>query len=180
VDRERLALLGISFGGYFAVRAAAHERRIKALVANSPILDLHKYMAAFVGSDPAEMPDGENFRLDEIPDIPEELMSKHNKLMSANLINRFGQSTFKDTFVYLREFRVGEAVRNIECPCFAMVGIGEGEEPQKQSEKFCKGVSGPVQSHTFDELEGADSHCQVGNVSFSAAVFLDWLDEIFD
>jgi pimeloyl-ACP methyl ester carboxylesterase len=180
VDRERLALLGISFGGYFAVRAAAHEERIKALVANSPILDLYKYMAAFVGSDPAEMPDEENFRLEEISDIPEEFMSKHHKVMSANLIKRFGQATFKDTFVYLREFKVGDAVKNIRCPCFAMVGVGEGEEPQKQCEQFCKGVSGPVRSHTFDELEGADSHCQVGNVSFAAAVFLDWLDEIFD
>ena len=49
VDPERLALYGISFVGYFAPRAAAYDTRIKALMANSPIPDLHAYMVGFVG-----------------------------------------------------------------------------------------------------------------------------------
>lgn len=57
VDMERLAILGISFGGYFATRATAHEPRIKALIANSPILNLRDYLVAFIGSDPAEPPE---------------------------------------------------------------------------------------------------------------------------
>ncbi|MFQ5787422.1 MAG: alpha/beta hydrolase family protein [Thermodesulfobacteriota bacterium] len=176
VDLQQLALLGISFGGYFAVRATAFENRIKSLIANSPILNLYDYMTAFIGEDPAKISEDENFRLEDIPDIPEEFMSKHDKLMSANLIKRFGQPTFKDTFEYLREFTVEEAVSNIQCPCFAMVGIGEGKEPDKQFKSFCEKVSGPVDSHLFTELEGADTHCQVGNASFAASVFLDWLD----
>ncbi|MGB7293322.1 MAG: alpha/beta hydrolase [Thermodesulfobacteriota bacterium] len=180
VDLQRLGLLGISFGGYFAVRATAFENRIKALIANSPILNLHDYMTAFGGEDFAKMPEDENFRLEDIPDIPEKLMSKHDKLMSANLIKRFGQPTFKDTFVYLREFAVEEAVSNIQCPCLAMAGTGEGGEPEKQFKSFCEKVSGPVESYLFTELEGADTHCQVGNVSFAASVYLDWLDEQFD
>jgi pimeloyl-ACP methyl ester carboxylesterase len=180
VDQQRLALLGISFGGYFAVRATAFEKRIKGLIANSPILNLHDYMTGFVGGDPANASEEENFRLEDIPDIPEKFMSKHEKFMSANLIKRFGQSTFKDTFKYLREFTVEEAVSNIQCPCFAMAGTGEGKEPEKQFKSFCEKVSGPVDSHFFTELEGADTHCQVGNVAFAASVFLDWLDERFD
>jgi len=179
VDLERLALLGISFGGYFAVRAAAFEKRIKALIANSPILNLHDYMTGFAGYDPAEAPEEENFRLEDIPDIPEKFMSKQDKYMSANLIKRFGQPTFNDTFKYLREFAVEEAVSNIQCPCLAMAGTGEGKEPEKQFKSFCEKVSGPVDSHLFTELEGADTHCQVGNVSFAAAVCMDWLDERF-
>ena len=180
VDPQRLALLGISFGGYFAVRATAFENRIKALIANSPILNLHDYMTAFGGQDFAKMPEEENFRLEDIPDIPEKFMSKHDKLMSANLIKRFGQPTFKDTFEYLREFAVEEAVSNIRCPCLAMAGTGEGSEPEKQFKSFCQKVSGPVESYLFTELEGADTHCQVGNVSYAASVYLDWLDERFD
>ncbi len=180
VDQERLALLGISFGGYFAARAAAFEKRIKALIANSPILNLHDYLAAFTGEDPAEAPEEENFRLEDIPGIPEKFMSKHDKFVSANLIKRFGQPTFKDTFVYLREFSVEEAVSNLQCPCLAMAGTGEGQEPEKQFKSFCEKVTGPVEAHFFTELEGADTHCQVGNVSFAAAVCLDWLDEQFD
>jgi dienelactone hydrolase len=42
VDMERLAILGMSFGRYFATRATAYEPRIKAFVANSPILKWEK------------------------------------------------------------------------------------------------------------------------------------------
>ena len=179
IDPERLAILGISFGGYFATRAAAHEPRIKALIANSPILNLHAYLAAFVGYDPADAPDGDNFRVEDLPNIPDAVMSRQVKEMAENLLVRFRQPSFKETFVYLREFVVGDAVSNIHCPSLALVGTGEGGEPARQFQEFCDRVSGPVSSHQFTELEGADTHCQVGNPAFASAVTLDWLDELF-
>src|SRR3984957_2866822 len=39
VDPEKIALMGVSFGGYLAPRGAAVEKRIKALVANDGIYD---------------------------------------------------------------------------------------------------------------------------------------------
>jgi pimeloyl-ACP methyl ester carboxylesterase len=180
IDMDRLALMGISFGGYFVTRAAAHEPRIKALIANSPVLDLHAYLAAFVGYDPAEAPEEENFTLQDLPRMPDDVMPRQFKEMTENVIIRFGQPSFKDTFVYLRQFVVGDAVANIRCPCLALVGSGEGGEPEKQFHECCAKVSGPVTSHRFTELEGADTHCQVGNPAFSAAVAMDWLDELFD
>ncbi len=61
-----------------------------------------------------------------------------------------------------------------------MVGAGEGGEPEIQFNEFTDKVPGPVSSHQFTEFEGSDTHCQVGNPSYSDAVALDWLDEIFD
>jgi pimeloyl-ACP methyl ester carboxylesterase len=180
VDMGRLALLGISFGGYFATRATAHEPRIKALIANSPILNLRDYLAAFIGSDPADAPEEENFRSEDLPAIPEEILSRQLKAACENLMTRFGRPSFRETFLYLREFVVGEAVSHIACPSLALVGMGEGGEPEKQYKEFCAKVSGPVDSYTFTDFEGADAHCQVGNPSFAAAVTLDWLDELFD
>jgi Esterase FrsA-like len=40
VDAERLALIGYSFGGYLAPRAAAFDPRIKACIANSLVVDV--------------------------------------------------------------------------------------------------------------------------------------------
>jgi pimeloyl-ACP methyl ester carboxylesterase len=180
VDMNRLAFMGISFGGYFSTRATSHEPRIKALIANSPIIDLHDYLAAFTGYDPAEAPEDLNFSLDDLPEIPEEVMSAEQNSMSENLMIRFGQKTFKDTFIYLKEFIVGDAISNIKCPGLALVGSGEGGEPEKQFNEFAEKVSGPVTKHYFTDLEGADTHCQVSNPSYSAAVSMDWLDEIFD
>jgi len=180
VDMNRLAFMGISLGGYFSTRATSHEPRIKALIANSPVINLHDYLAAFTGYDPAEAPEDLNFSLDDLPEIPEDIMSAEQKSRSENLMIRFGQKTFKDTFIYLKEFIVGDAISNIKCPSLALVGSGEGGEPEKQFNEFAEKVSGPVTKHYFTDSEGADTHCQVANPSYSAAVSMDWLDEIFD
>jgi len=181
VDTDSIALLGISFGGYFATRSAAHEPRIKALIANSPIVDLHDYLSAFIGNDPAEIPDEENFTLEDIPEIPDEVFPPNAKAMATSLIARFGQPTFRDTFIYLREFVVDEdALKNIKCPCLALEGAGEGGEPEKQFNEFVEKVSGPITKYQFTVFEGADTHCQVGNPVYSAAVTYDWLDDVFE
>lgn len=46
IDPNRIALMGISLGGYLAARAAAFEDRLSACVLNDGVFDLHE---AFVG-----------------------------------------------------------------------------------------------------------------------------------
>jgi len=46
VEHSRVALLGISFGGYFVLRATAVDDRVAAVVANSPVVDLRAYLTA--------------------------------------------------------------------------------------------------------------------------------------
>ncbi len=179
-DPRRVALMGISFGGYFAMRMAAHEPRIRALIANSPIVDLHAYMASFVGFDPAQMPDAEDIRLADVDAIPPAAIPPQTREMMRNLMVRLGQSSFKQAYQRLREFRVDDAgLKAIRCPVLGLVGSGEGKEPLAQAEHFRRSVSGPATHRVFTDLEGADGHCQTGNLAYSAAVSMDWLDEIF-
>ena len=180
IDPQRIALLGLSFGGYFVSRAAAHEDRLRAMVANSPIIDLRAYNVSFVagmGGDPEEVltPD-QDFSLADIDQIPDEEMPPPVKEMSRSLIRRFGQETLLETFQYLREFTVDPA--SIGCPALALVGEGEGGEPLRQYEEFCARAGGPVTRRLFTAAEGADTHCQYGNLPLSNAVTLDWLDEL--
>jgi pimeloyl-ACP methyl ester carboxylesterase len=176
VDMSHLSLLGNSIGGYFATKAASHEPRIKALVANSPILDVHAYLASFTGTDPAKMPDEEDFAIDDLKDIPEAEFPAELKSRSEQLMIRFGRRSFKQTFQYMKSFRVGDALSNIQCPCLGLIGVSEGGEPQKQFETFCEIVS--ASRYEFSNTEGASTHCQAGNVAFANAVIFDWLDEL--
>lgn len=180
-DPERLALLGISFGGYFASRAAAHEPRIRALVANSPVIDLRAYMTSFVagmGGDPeVVLTPEEDFSLADIDEIPDEEMPHQIKEMSRSLIRRFGRRTFLETFAYLREFVVDPV--DVGCPSLALVGTGEGGEPIRQFHAFAQRCGGPVTSRMFTAPEGADTHCQLGNLALSNAVTMDWLENTF-
>lgn len=179
-DPRHVALMGISFGGYFATRIAAHEPRVRALIANSPIIDLHAYMASFVGFDPALLPEAEDIRLEDIDHIPDSAIPPQTREMMRNLIVRLGQTSFRRAYLRLRDFRVDDAsLRNIRCPSLALVGSGEGAEPLAQSERFQRAVGGPVSRHVFTVEEGAEGHCQTGNLAYSAAVSMDWLDELF-
>ncbi|MBI4827422.1 MAG: hypothetical protein HY804_01185 [Nitrospinae bacterium] len=107
-------------------------------------------------------------------------MNAHKREMARNLILRFGQGSFKKTYIRLRDFAVTDGgLKRIKCPALALTGAGEGKEPLRQLEHFLRLVSGPVASHAFTSDEGADGHCLSGNLAYSAAVSLDWLDEVF-
>ncbi|KTD63214.1 alpha/beta hydrolase family protein [Legionella shakespearei] len=173
INMHTLALMGVSFGGYFATRAASHEPRIKKLIANSPILDLHAYMCSFVNMDPAKMSDSDDFGIKDLAHIPDDVISPQLKAQTEQLITRFGQPTFKTTFEYLKNFTVGKSLENFKGSCLALVGSGEGGEPGKQFQEFCKQTD--ADHYKFTDFEGAGSHCQVGNVSFANAVIYDWL-----
>ncbi len=43
VDEDKLVLVGYSLGGYFVSEAVIHEKRIRACVADSPIVDIIEY-----------------------------------------------------------------------------------------------------------------------------------------
>ena len=177
VDPQRLAVYGISFGGYFASRAAAHDDRVKALVANSPIPDLHAYEVGFVGADIAANPPP--LTLEEIDNIPDQQMPPGMKLSFKASLRRFGVDSLATWLDRLRAFRIGDALQDIRCPSLALVGEGEGSVAMDLFASFSKGVGGPVTQRIFTVAEGADSHSQLGNLPLSNAVIYDWLDEIF-
>lgn len=177
INMNTLTLMGISFGGYFATRAASHEPRIKALIANSPILDLHAYMCSFVSMDPCKMPDSDDFAISDLPSIPDEVMSLQLKAQSEHLIRRFGQKTFKATFDYLKSFAVDSTLSTLQIPCLALLGASEGHEPKRQFREFC--IQTEADQYEFSDFEGAGGHCQVGNITYANAVVYDWLDNLF-
>ncbi|EIC22355.1 alpha/beta hydrolase family protein [Thiorhodovibrio frisius] len=186
VDLERLALYGISLGGYFVLRAAAFEPRIRAVAANSPILDLHAYLCGFMPFDPAELPDEEDFRPEDIeipepgPDQGQEsggFSPREARRSLGNMCRRYGRETAKGVFTYLKQFNLAADLDRIKVPGLAMVSEGEGVGPLAQTEAFIAGAAGPVTSRQFTAQEGADAHCQLGNLPLSNAVLLDWLDE---
>ncbi len=177
VAAEKLALYGISFGGYFALRAGVHDRRIRALVLNSPIVDLHAYMTAFMGRElVANAPPLKLSDLDSIPDTEMPKLAKHGFKGSCR---RFGVDSFQAWLRRLQDFTAVDRLAEVRCPTLAMVGAGEGEEATAQFERYRQNVSGPVTHRVFTVAEGADMHCQMGNLPLSCAAVFDWLDEVF-
>ncbi|WP_300299324.1 prolyl oligopeptidase family serine peptidase [Ferrovibrio sp.] len=176
IDLERSALYGISFGGYFASQAMAAGVPCQALIANSPILDLQAYMTAFIGSEfCADPPD---IKVDDIDTVPDEALPpllKHG--LRASCL-RFGTDSFAGFLQRLSDFRVPRP-GDIRCPALALYGEGEGAEVECQAKAFAAQVNGPVTLRQFRDDDGAGDHCQFGNLALSAAVVLDWLDDLW-
>lgn len=176
VDAGKLALYGISFGGYFAIRGGANDARIRALIVNSPIVELRDYMLGFVGGEAAVTSFPPLF-LKDIDAVPDEMMSREQKLSFKASCRRFNVDSLTGWLERLRAFSATDGLPRIKCPTLAMVGKGEGAEAIKQFETYCSKVSGPVTKRVFTAEEGADMHCQLGNLVLSNAVVFDWLAE---
>jgi hypothetical protein len=177
VAAERLALYGISFGGYFVTRAGEHDPRIRALIVNSPIVDLFAYMAGFVGTKMVNDPPP--ITLAEVDSIPDSEFPRTAKLSFKSACRRFGVDSFSGWLARLKDFNAEANLAAIRCPTLPMVGAGEGKEPLAQFERYAASVSGRVNKRIFSTEEGADMHCQLGNLPLSCSVVFDWLDEIF-
>ncbi len=170
VDSDRLALLGISLGGYFAARAMVHDKRIKACILNSPIIDMYPYFAGSALNKLVELPAADyESAMQAVPVI---------RWVVETFGRRFGAKTVPAMFEKMKAFTIVGREGEITCATLSLVGEGEGEEAQKQTDTFFQNVSGLKAKRVFTAAEGADAHCQVGNQPLASGVVLAWLKEI--
>ena len=176
VDPERIALCGQSFGSYFAARAAATDPRVRALVANPPVVDMGRYMEAWVGTEVYRM--SRDIRPEDVAGVPEDLMPRQMQWGIEAICTRFGVPSFHAWREAMEAYRLDGLTTDIACPVLALVGEREGDEPRAQFDALVAGVSGPVTSRVFRPSDGASAHCQSDNLRLSAQVTFDWLDTV--
>ena len=174
VDGDRLVLAGQSFGSYFAARGAATDRRVRALVANPPVVDMGRYMEAWVGTDTFRM--ARDIRPEDVIGVPEDLMPRQMQWGIAAICERFGVPSFHAWRDAISRYRLGPLASAISCPVLALVGDREGAEPLAQFEALVAEAEGAVTAVRFTAEDGASTHCQSDNIRLSAQVTFDWLD----
>jgi pimeloyl-ACP methyl ester carboxylesterase len=172
VDCERVALIGFSIGGYFALRGAVADggKRIKALIADSPISDPYRLsMAEF----PPALLKAPAFVTNLVGQI-----ATHQNTMTAITAERscwqFGVSSLSQLIEFGREIIEPE---KIHCPTLSLASEGEAPMFLKQAREVYDALKVPKKLHIFSIEEGADAHCQVNNLPLMQEVVYDWLDE---
>jgi len=177
VDGEKLAAMGVSWGGYMVPRAACYEKRIKAIVANSIIPDGTIWMTEIA-------PFG------TIAKLERSLLFPLIKLLfGSNLIPRleglkrkWGARDMQHFVDISSEFYLDP--RMIECPTLLL--DGELEIEYSAGVEILQELSLEAISHsnkkriTGPSRLGADGHCQVANSRYMTQVTFDWLDEVFE
>lgn len=168
VDADRLAIFGFSWGGHIAFKAAAHELRIRAMIANPPMPYVIRGVIAQQSS---------ASRIDPVSRTAfDQIVWRFGlslKITPQNIANRF-----RKICDYLAH---GNAdLRNIRCPALLLAGEGEAPITLKIARETIAKLPNPQkQLRIFTRAEGGEAHCQVNNLALPNSVMLDWLDACF-
>lgn len=175
VDRDCVAIIGFSFGGWCAMRAAMLDgsSRIKALVADSPIHDVY---ALSVAEFPPALQKAPAFITNLVGQI-----AMHQNTTDAITAERtcwqFGATSLSQMIDLARGKIVTAA--QIQCPTLCLASEGEAQTFLTQAHEFYDALKVPKQLHIFSAEEGTDAHCQVNDLTLMQEVTYDWLDETF-
>jgi pimeloyl-ACP methyl ester carboxylesterase len=174
VDMDKIALIGFSFGGYVAARAAAFEKRIRALIPDSPLRDIHRMFTAIFP----------NWIFAAIPSWLFDFMIKN--LMSKADLSALEVALMVGGIEKLYEFieqtkllNLDGLEQNIVCPTLALASEEEGEELINQAKQFYENIASVNKKlYIFSVDEGAGAHCQMNNFTLMSQLVYDWLDDV--
>ncbi|MBS0287540.1 MAG: alpha/beta fold hydrolase [Proteobacteria bacterium] len=162
VDSKRIALMGVSYGGYLAARAAAFEPRLAALIANDGLYDLYEATMAY-SEKSAEL------RQSVQTSLP---TTVRWALAQAKWVF---QASPEEYIEKLKKYTLKEVASKISCP--TLICEAENDHFFKgQPEKIFDALTCQKSYIRFTEEEGAGEHCHVGALALFNARIFDWLN----
>ena len=180
VDAESLAAYGISAGGYLVPRAATVEKRIRACVASSAILDFHEVWTRNTSLPRLAQLEGSPL-MGLIEKLPLKKVEAVSRLVSTYSW-RWGVDSVSD-LLEVSKSMVFEP-KEITCPVLVLIGAQEYEKFEASREWAHRCVDEAQTSRkeliVTPRDEGADTHAIGTNLSLMAQTVFDWLDETFD
>lgn len=176
VDPGRIALLGISDGGYCAARAAAFDARLAACVVDPGIWDISiAWMHSLSGPMIELLETTSQAKFDNLIRIELSI----NPRAAATLVRRIrpiGLSSAFEAFKAARQYNLSGVANQIRCPM--LITDSEGDQPWTgQSQKLFDSLSGPKTLMKFTLAEGGDLQCEPKIAGLRAQRIFDWLDE---
>ena len=176
VDPTRVALMGISFGGYLAPRAAAFEKRIMVCIANGGVYDFHA-AANLKPEDEKALDTAEGAALMD-KEIYERMKSNPSlRWVMANGMFTFRAKSPSDWLKMTRPYTMKDVAAKITCHTL-IVDSEEDKDMPGQAKKLFAALRCPKDYMLFTREEGAEEHCQMGAIRLSNARILDWLENI--
>lgn len=154
VDPDRIGIIGSSLGGYYVARAAAYEKRLRAVVAWGAQYDYHAVWHRRMTVGGASGAPG--FQLMYIT----------------------GTETMGDALAHIEEFKVEPLGDRITCPILVVHGAEDQQVFVEDAEKMF-GVLGSDDKTLkyFSAEEGGAAHCQFDNHLPALLYVADWIEK---
>jgi pimeloyl-ACP methyl ester carboxylesterase len=179
VDASKIALMGISFGGYLAPRAASGEPRLAACIADPGEFSLlEEFKNRLPGWIARDIPNGKPFVLRLLNFI---LTRKMRHPTGGWGLRRglwvHGVKRPLDYVNLTQQYTLQDRAQHIRCP--TLICSAESDDIGVTARKLYNALSCPKAFIAFTAQEGAGEHCEAGARSLFNQRAFDWLDEVF-
>ena len=179
VDRERLAAFGISAGGYLIPRAATVDKRIRACIASSAILDFYQVWTRNTSLD--KLARVENTPLMRLLErMPSRRVAAVSRLISTYEW-RWGVDSITGLLEASRAMTFDPA--HLSCPTLVLIGQQEYDKFEASRQWAQRCIDEAATDHkkliVTPADEGAATHAIGTNLSLMSQLVFDWLDETF-
>lgn len=177
VDKDAVALFGMSLGGYFAPRAAAFDERIKAVVTFNVFYDTYESTL------------NQNPQLKVLETLPNEkkeallAMAEEKNPSLRWMINNgiwvMGLKHRYEVFDEMKKYTLRGVADKIKCPVLLTIGEADHFVSEDQLQQLTDSIQSPKTVYRFTREDGAEGHCQEGNHKLFHQVMFDWMDDQF-
>jgi pimeloyl-ACP methyl ester carboxylesterase len=176
VDASKIALIGLSLGGYLAPRAASAEHRLAACIADCGSYDL---FASALERIPGPLASGLAEGGGTAAAVLRRVLRILERKPTAGWALRRGQQVHgaADPIQYLRSLRdysLKDRADKITCPMF--VCNAEGDDISQSAPQLAAALTCETEFITFTASEGAGDHCEAGARTLYHARSFGWLD----
>src|SRR5271168_1702978 len=180
VDAARIALMGLSFGGYLAPRAASGEPRLAALIADPGQYSLFEaarnrvpgfLRAGLTGQSPFAAAILRRI-FDSMLRHPTRGWALRRGLLVHNVSTPF------DYFNVTRDYSLEGLAGKITCP--SLICTAENDDIAAYARVLFDALTCEKQFLTFTNAEGAGEHCEDGNRSLFHQRAFDWLGDVLE
>jgi alpha-beta hydrolase superfamily lysophospholipase len=172
---SKIVLIGASFGGYFAPRAAAFDARIDGVVAYDEFFDggaiASHSVPKFALWLMANHYDGLVRFLGGLKKSPGSTWAQQNGMWTLGVD---GPAAVLEAF---KAYSLAPVAGRIRGDVLIMAGADDHFVPVAQVDEFKKSLTGArsVTTVVFDRESGGSEHCQIGAPSLWQATFFDWV-----
>lgn len=173
-----VTILGISMGGYWCLRAAAFEKRIKRVIVFPPLLDWLESTGGGMRSLVEWMMKHEGI-------MRAQIRLKMKTAMMSQVVHHTLFITQKEDLLDVvrwelamnKEFLHSELV---DQDVLLLAGEKDTFQPPVLYQKQWKALTNAksIQGRMFTDADQAAHHCAIGNMGLAVQVMLDWLDDL--
>jgi hypothetical protein len=176
VDPKRIALVGISQGGYWVPRALAFEHRIAAGVADPGVWDVSEPWLSHLPPFVRSVLDGnDKSRFDQMIQMGAASNPRTRMTLSFRM-RPYGFTSYHEAFQAVQAYNLADAAGRIRCPMLITSPEGEQFSPG-QAQKLFDALTCPKAMVRFTREQGADQHCEVAAPGYRDYCIYNWLDE---